>query len=271
VAARLHPLRLYAHRGASAERPENTLTSFARALEIGVDALETDVHLTRDGHVVVSHDPDGARCAGVPRQIRTSTLEEVRSWDAGFGFVAPGGGRPFAGQGHRIPTLEQLLVEFAGVPLNIDIKQAAPPMVDPLVALLRRHRAEDRVTLASFHMRTLLRARWDGYRGATAMPQAEVLTMLLAPGWLFQALPWRGGAAQLPLAAGRWRFDDRATVRRCHRLGLRLDYWTVNDPAEAARLLELGADGIMTDDPAAIAPVFDRFRRAAVSAAEPAR
>ena len=271
MAARRHPLRLYAHRGASAERPENTIAAFRRALEIGVDALESDVHMTRDGHVVMSHDPDGARCAGVPRQIRACTLDEVQSWDAGRGFVAPDGGRPFAGQGHRIPTLEEVLVELPGVPLNLDVKQTAPSMIEPLVALLRRHRAEDRVTLASFQMRTLLRARWAGYRGATSMPQAEVVTMLLAPDWLFGALPWRGTAAQLPVAAGRRRFDDPAWIERCHRLGLRLDFWTVNDPAEAERLLALGADGIMTDDPAAIAPVFARVREGAVSEAAPPR
>jgi glycerophosphoryl diester phosphodiesterase len=255
-----HLRRLYAHRGASAELPENTMPSFARALEVGADALETDIHLTRDGHVVVSHDPDGQRCAGVARRIRDATLAEVKSWDAGCGFVDRSGGRPFAGKGHRIPTLDELLVEFPGVPLNLDIKQQRPLMVAPLLELLRRHRAEERVTLASFHMGTLLRARWLGYRGPTALPQAEVLTMLFAPPALFAALPLRGSAAQLPLSSGRLKLDTPEVVARCRRLGLRLDYWTINDPPTAERLLALGADGIMTDDPRAIAPVFQKWR-----------
>lgn len=261
-------LRLYAHRGASAERPENTLEAFARALEIGVDAIESDVHMTRDGRLVLSHDPDGARMCGVHREIRRSGIEEVRSWDAGWGFVAPDGSRPFAGRGLRVPTLEEVLLELPGVRLNLDIKQPDPPIVEPLVALLRRHRAEERVTLASFQMWPLLRARWLGYRGETAMPRAEILTMLYAPIRLFRALPLRGSAAQLPLEAGILRLDTPDTVARCRRLDLRLDYWTVNDPDTARRLLDLGADGIMTDDPAAIAPVFRERRAAGVS--EPA-
>jgi glycerophosphoryl diester phosphodiesterase len=258
-------LRLYAHRGASAELPENTLAAFRRALEIDqVNALESDLHMTRDGHVVMSHDPDGARCCGVPRRIRQSTLAEVMTWDAGHGFVAPDGSRPHAGRGHRIPTLEEALVELPGVRLNLDIKQASPSMVRPLLSLLRQHRAEERVTLASFHLRTLLRARMRGYRGATAMPRAEIITMLYAPPALFGFLPLRGEAAQLPVAGGGFRFDTAEMVARCHRLGLRLDFWTINDPAEAERLLRLGADGIMTDDPRAIGPVFAARKAAPV-------
>ena len=105
-------LRLYAHRGASGELPENTMAAFGRALDYDIDALESDVHMTRDGHVVISHDPDGARCCGVAREIRASTLAEVQSWDAGWGFTAPDGGRPFVGEGHRIPTLEEVLQGF---------------------------------------------------------------------------------------------------------------------------------------------------------------
>jgi glycerophosphoryl diester phosphodiesterase len=253
-------LRLYAHRGASGELPENTMAAFRRALEYDIDALESDVHLTRDGQVVVSHDPDGARCCGVPRAIRDATLAEVQSWDAGWGFTAPDGGRPFAGQGHRIPALAELLAAFPGVRLNLDIKQTSPSMVAPLLALLRKQNAEERVTLASFRMRTLLQARMRGYRGDTALPRAEVIVMLKAPPGLFAFLPWRGSAAQLPVAGGGYRFDTPEMVARCHRIGLRLDFWTINDPLEARRLVTLGADGIMTDDPRAVAPVFAELR-----------
>ncbi len=253
-------LRLYAHRGASGELPENTMAAFRRAFEYDIDALESDVHMTSDGHVVLSHDADGARCCGVTRAIRACTLAEVQSWDAGWGFTAPDGGRPFAGQGHRIPALAEVLREFPQARLNLDIKQTSPSMVGRLVGLLRSERAEERVTLASFRMRTLLRVRWRGYRGDTALPRAEVITMLEAPPGLFAFLPWRGSAAQLPVAGGGYRFDTPEMVARCHQLGLRLDFWTINDPDEARRLLALGADGIMTDDPRAIAPVFAEVR-----------
>src|SRR5690606_16081592 len=78
---------IYAHRGSSFELPENTLESFALALEVGADALETDAHMTRDGRIVLSHDPSGMRMAGVDRLIRHATLDEVRRWDVGARFV----------------------------------------------------------------------------------------------------------------------------------------------------------------------------------------
>jgi len=247
--------RLYAHRGAAAELPENTLPAFRRALELGVDALEMDVHMTSDGHLVVSHDPTGARMAGVAAAIRDTTLARVREWDAGARFVGPGG-ESFAGRGFRMPTFEEVLVELPGVPINVDLKQWKPPIVDPVLRLLHRLHGAERTTLASFRLRTLLAVRARGYPGVTALAQPEVAALVFAPRRLFGALPMTGAAAQLPLRVGPLRLDTRRMIDRCHRLGLRVDYWTVNDPGEAERLLDLGADGIMTDDPAAIVPVF---------------
>ena len=160
-----HDFRLYAHRGASAELPENTLPAFRRALEIGVDALELDVHLTRDGHPIVSHDPDAHRMGGVAAAWRDLDLAAAQRIDLGHGFVDEGGGRPHAGKGIRAPSFEEVLVELPGVRVNVDIKQWQPPMVRELLRLIRRLKAEDRVTLASFQVRTLLAVRRRGYGG----------------------------------------------------------------------------------------------------------
>lgn len=253
---------LYAHRGAASERPENTLSSFARALELGADALETDVHLTLDGHVVAAHDATLARAAGVPVMIRRATLDELRRCDVGWGFVDREGGRPFAGRGERVPTLEEVLDAFPGVPLNVDVKQPTPSMVGPLLDLLRRKRAEGRVLVASFDGATLRAVRAAGYPGRTGLALTEVLRLYATPLAALRAMPPGGSAAQVPPAAQGLRLDSPGFIARCHALGLRVDYWTINDPAEAERLLDLGADGIMTDDPAAIAPVFERWRAA---------
>jgi glycerophosphoryl diester phosphodiesterase len=255
------PPRLYAHRGAAAEEPENTLPSFARALEHGADALETDVHVTSDGHVVASHDPDGARMTGVGAAIRRTPLAEVQRWDAGWGFLR-GGARPFAGKGYRIPTLEELLAAFPHTLVNIDIKQHDAAAVDTVVALLRRLRVEERVLVASFSSRVLARARRIGWRGATALGREDVLRVLALPAFAQQLaarIPWldlRGRAAQVPVQAGRIRLATPSFLAKCRALGVRVDYWTINDPAQARALLDLGADGIMTDDPATIAPVL---------------
>lgn len=251
---------LYAHRGAAAILPENTLPSFQRGLELGADALEMDLHMTADGHIVVSHDPSAQRMCGVNAWFRRAMLGAVKSWDAGYGFLDTDGGRPHAGKGIRVPTLEEILVELPRVPLNVDIKQSEPVMVERLIALLRRTRNTDRVTLASFRTRTMRAVHRLGYEGATAMARFEVVSQLVLPGALWTRL-WKtlGGvarAAQIPPRSGPVRLDTREHIARLHALDLRVDFWTINDPAEAQRLLALGADGIMTDDPGAIRPVF---------------
>jgi glycerophosphoryl diester phosphodiesterase len=222
-------VRVYAHRGASLEFPENTLPAFRRALELGADALETDAHVTGDGVLVLSHDPDGARVFGVRRRIAECTLDEVRSWG-----VLP---------------LEDLVREFPGVPINVDLKVEAAALA---VATLRRLGAEEQVTLASFRSSTLRRVRALGYRGPTSLGRSEVARLLSLPAVAQRGpLACPGRAAQLPTSLAQpW------IIARCHALGLRGDYWTVNDPSQALALAALGADGIMTDDPARIVPAI---------------
>jgi len=253
--------RLIGHRGAAAERPENTMVSFERALEIGVDVLETDVHQTGDGHIVISHDATGMRAAGVDRAIAQCSLAEVQTWDAGSTFVDPEGKRSFAGRGIRIPTLAELLAAAQDVRLNLDIKPPNPGMVGPVLALLDRFGAAERVTLASFHRAVIRAVRSRGFAGQTVLCRDEVLALLALPerwlGWLGVS----GERLQIPVRAGPIRLASRRFIDRCHRLGLAVDYWTVNDPIAAEVLLHRGADGVMTDDPAAIKPVFERFGR----------
>jgi glycerophosphoryl diester phosphodiesterase len=244
---------VYAHRGAPAEQPENTLPSFRRALELGADALETDVHLTADEEIVAIHDPDGKRVAGVDRLVSAATLAEVRSWDAGYAFVDARGERPFVGRGYRIATLAELLVELPAVRLNIDLKAEEPALVERFLEVVRRHGAEERVVAASFHASVLRNLRGRGFRGESSLAEREFIACWLWPAWLRLAPP-PGTRAQIPTRSGPFHLATRHTLAKLHRIGLRVDYWTINDPAEAQRLVALGADGVMTDDPALIVP-----------------
>jgi glycerophosphoryl diester phosphodiesterase len=181
-------------------------------------------------------------------------LADVRRLDAGWGFLAPDGTRPFAGQGITVPTFEEVLVAFPATPLNVDLK--GERAVDAMLELVRRHQAETRVTLASFQLATLTRIRRAGYPGETSLSQTEVASLLALPAVVWRQLPRTGTAAQVPTRQGPIHMDRAAFIAKCHSLGLRVDFWTVDDPGEARRLLELGADGIMTNDPAAVRPVF---------------
>jgi glycerophosphoryl diester phosphodiesterase len=244
---------VYAHRGAAAEEPENTLPSFRRALELGADALETDVHLTADGEVVAIHDPDGRRVAGVERAVQSVTLAEVQRWDVGYVFVDQHGNRPFVGRGYRVPTLAELLVELAPVRLNIDLKSEEPALVERFLEVVRRHDAEGRVVAASFHAPVLQDLRKRGWRGESSLGRREFVACWLWPSWLRLGPP-PGTRAQIPTHSGPFRFATRGVVGKLQRIGLRVDFWTINDVEQAKALVALGVDGIMTDDPARIVP-----------------
>ena len=250
----LHGPLLYAHRGAPLERPENSLASFAAALEAGADVLEIDVHMTRDGHVVVAHDADGTRMAGVGREVRACSLAEIERWDIG------------AGPGLRcarcapvcMPTLAAVLEELPDAALNIDIKQAIPDMVPAVLGVIAQHRAAERVLLTSFSSAITRRVHALGYPGPVGLGRAEAVAAVFTPSLLLARVGLRGARLQVPLHAGPLRLDRRAVIDKMHSHGIAVDYWVVNDLAEAERLLALGADGIVSDDPRALASLYAR-------------
>jgi glycerophosphoryl diester phosphodiesterase len=238
---------VYAHRGASLELPENTLEAFRLALDLGAGAIETDAHMTRDGHVVLSHDASGQRMAGVPRAIREATLGEVLTWNVGALF-RPRDGAAAPEQPFRMPTLDAALAAFPDTVFNVDAKQLAPDMIPALLRCIRRARATDRVRIASFATRNLLRTRALGYEGETGLSGPELARIMLAPQLALRWLRPAGHAAQVPRRAYGVTFASQASIDRLHAVGLRVDFWTIDDPAEAKRLFAMGADGVMTDD-----------------------
>ncbi|MCS6900192.1 MAG: glycerophosphodiester phosphodiesterase [Myxococcales bacterium] len=247
------PPLLFAHRGASLELPENTLPAFRLGLKLGASVLETDVHVTRDGHPVLAHDPSGYRMAGEDAWIRDCTLAQIKRWDAGRNFVDSSGQRPFEGKGFEIPTLEETLAEFPEARFNIDIKPRSIQDAAAVLRVLGRAGASHRVRLASFHSAVIRYIREEGYPGGTSLGSSECAWLALAPAPLLRMYP-PGTAAQIPTRLGPVAADTPAFLDRCHRLGLQVHFWTINDPEEARRLLALGADGIMTDDPRRVGP-----------------
>jgi glycerophosphoryl diester phosphodiesterase len=230
---------------------ENTLPAFAAALAHGADVLELDVHMSVDGHIVVSHDPNGLRVFGVEQAVASSRLAQIKHWSV----------KGSNGLRYEPATLSEVLDAFPQVALNVDVKQAKPDMIVPLFETIMHHAAEERVLLTSFSARILERVRSSGYMGPLGMSRVDAALFLLVPSAV-HALPRLGSQRlQIPLRQSGLALNTRGFIERAHAAGLRIDYWVVNDPAEAERLLDLGADGIVSDDPGRIAEVFARHIR----------
>lgn len=232
------PPLLFGHRGApGGDLRENTIPSFERAVLDGATALETDAHRTRDGSIVLSHDENLQRVFGIDLEIRAHTLAEIQAVAA-------------------VPTLADVLARFPSHPINVDIKQRDPPMERELLDVIEHAQASHRVLLASFHGDALERVRALGYRGPTCLSRSELARILLLPVSALRLWRVRGARAQVPRHSGLARFDTPSFIDKCHALGVAVDFWTINAEHEARELLALGADGIMSDSPAAVRPAI---------------
>ncbi|MEU2264512.1 glycerophosphodiester phosphodiesterase [Streptomyces sp. NPDC019645] len=222
----------FAHRGGTADGLENTAAAFRRAAALGYRYFETDVHTTADGRLVAFHDPTLDRVTDARGRIDRLPWSEVAQ-------ARVAGKEP-------LPLFEDLLEEFPEARWNVDIKAAGA--LEPLVALVRRTNAWDRVCVGSFSESRVSRAyRLAGPRLATSYGVRGVLGLRLRSLGIPAAM--RNGAvcAQVPESQGRVRVVDHRFVHEAHARGLQVHVWTVNDPVRTAALLDLGVDGIMTD------------------------
>ncbi|HEY8123055.1 MAG TPA: glycerophosphodiester phosphodiesterase [Myxococcota bacterium] len=256
---------VFGHRGACGERPENTLISFERALAQGADVLETDVHATRDGEVVVLHDADVARTTDGSGDVATSTWDELRRLDAGHRFAAEDGSAPFRGRDVRIPRLDEALARFPGVRFNIELKRADERLIGAVLDLLRSTGRESISLLAAERddamraLRSAVRAR--GSRVALGASAAEVLGFVRAA--IESGEPPAGPMAlQIPAEFLGRPLVTPELVSFAHAQGVQVHVWTINEPAEMRRLIALGVDGVMSDFPGRLRRVVDETRGA---------
>ena len=253
---RVNPLLLparrlvIAHRGASAERPENTLASFRLALEQGADALELDVRATADGEAVVMHDETLDRTTDLAGPVRARTLAELRRADAGAHFSQDGGRTfPWRARDVRIPTLGEVLDAFADVPLLVEVKE--PAVQEAARRAILERGAAARCVLASEH-----RAALDAFRTPPFLRGASAgeIAGLYFPAML--GLPPRRLDAVAYSVPDRWHgvlpIPTRRVVAAARHAGRPVHVWTVNAPARALRLWARGVAGIVTNRPAAM-------------------
>lgn len=240
-----HPIRL-AHRGSRVLWPENTMTAFQGAVDLGYRYIETDLHLTRDGRVVIFHDDSLDRLTDGRGRVWEWRWEDLRRLDAAHHF-RPEAGHPFRDAGMGIPLLEEAVAAWPEVLWNLDLKQ---PEIEHAVAdLVARLGVEERVMIGSFHDVRIGRFR-KHTRGRVATSAGPVETARAAAGALFGLAA--GGAAdafQVPAKVGPVPVVTRRFVAAAHRAGKQVHVWTVNEAEEMHRLLAGGVDGIVTDRP----------------------
>ncbi len=242
--------RVMAHRGASGTHPENTLAAFDAACRAGVPYFELDVHMTRDGEVVVCHDDDLARTTDRAGLIGEMAFSELRRADAGYRFSADGGMTfPFRGRGLTIPTLSEVLGEFPSVRVVVEVKQRAPSLIGAMLGVIDSLGARERVLVASEHQEPLseTRDKAPGIPTNFSAPEVEAFFAALTRRDVSYRPP--APALQIPPSYEAKTLVTAESVEFAHRMGVEVHVWTVNDTAEMVRMLKLGADGIITDFP----------------------
>jgi glycerophosphoryl diester phosphodiesterase len=226
---------MLAHRGLAVDAPENTLLAFLKALALGADYIETDVHASKDGVAVICHDPDLKRVAGRDVRLRDLTVKELKEIDLG--------------EGQTFSTLAEALDAFPDARFNIDIKSAdaAGPAASAIIAA----RAVGRVLIGSFNER----------RRRSAVNLMPGVATSAAPGLVLVALvgaklglrpivrlALRGiDAVQVPMRTAGFTIVTRRVIDSLHSVGVEIHIWTINEASTMQRLLDLGVDGLVTD------------------------
>ena len=237
------------HRGNRAHAPENTIESFAQAVSAGADALEFDVHLSADGIPVVIHDPNVARTTGAAGEVARMLFADLRLLDAGACFTRDGGKSfPYRGQGHRIPSLDDVLEAFPSIPILIEIK------THHAAAAVRRviesRNAEGRTLVDGFDPASLL--AFADSQIPVGASQRDVARATIEVLLHRSVTPFSFRAFCIPLHYRRFPLPVRRLASVAASQNCVVHVWTINDPAAATSLWTDGVRGIISDDPAAM-------------------
>ena len=227
--------RVFAHRGLATSAPENTLAAFRAAVDLGVHYVETDVHGSKDGFAVISHDPDLTRLAGNASAVSDYRMSEL-------GAIDLGGGQNFS-------SLAQALDAFPDTRFNIDIKSA--DAIAPTIAAIRAAKAVGRVLVTSFSEARRLAAVRE-LPGVATSTGARRFASALASATFARSAALAStlreiDCVQVPTHYGPLRITTPRIIRRLHLAGVEIHVWTINDAVTMHRLLDLGIDGLVTD------------------------
>jgi glycerophosphoryl diester phosphodiesterase len=244
-----HPV--IGHRGAAWYAPENTLESFRLALAQGADAIEFDIRRSADGEAMVFHDATLDRTTDQQGPVAARSVAELQRFDAGFHYMEPGiPGTPFRGRGVRIPTLREVIAEFPGVPLLIEVKETE--VAEAVARTLIEGGAADRAVVAGSAWQALIPFRAAPFTlGASQRDIARLYFGLGDPDPVCRCYAIPEAYYGLPIATRRF-------VRRAHGRNGSVHVWTVDDARSALALWHKGVNGIVTNKPDVIHAARDR-------------
>jgi glycerophosphoryl diester phosphodiesterase len=243
-----------AHQGGDGVWPGDTMYAFEKAVEIGADVLEMDAHITKDGHIILMHDETVDDTTDGTGLIEEMTLAELKQLDAAYDWSNDGGQTfPYRGQGIQVTTLADVFEKFPQMRYAIEIKKSGIPLEQPLCDLIRRYDMQDKVLIASFHDAVMQNFRVTCPEVATSASRGEVtkfvilgkvfLSGLVAPAYQSIQPPYDPEESyNIPIMTKRF-------IREAHARNIRVEPWTVDDPALMEQYIEWGVDGIITDRP----------------------
>ena len=249
---------IIAHRGGADIFPENTMVAFEGAAMIGVDMLEMDFQLTSDNRLITMHDDTVDRTTNGTGLVIDMTLEEILNLDASAKFTNLTGGNPW-NDSHLSPvTIEDILDRFIDSPhrLSLEIKnegEAGEIAAEIMFQEIENREMEDRIEVGSFHIESIQAFREiSGGTITTSGVESEIRKCIIIP--MLQLDRWwmdpgQVSILQIPTEGGGFDLATEGVVNRAHQHGQAVQYWTINDRDMMEHLIDIGADGIMTDDP----------------------
>ncbi|MFW9925080.1 MAG: glycerophosphodiester phosphodiesterase [Candidatus Thorarchaeota archaeon] len=273
-----------AHRGDSANIPENTLQAYKDAYKLKVDVIETDLRVTKDDNIIFFHDAKVDRTTNGKGWVRNLTLSDLKRLDQGYNFEGEGllkGTYPFRGKDFQIQMLEEIVTRFSDVKFNMDIKDKDPKVPGILAKKLKELDVENRVMIGSFHTKQLERFRQLSAAPTSAGPlevwqfrQRINKWLKKNPKFFFlenqfleeeevlgKSVPYF--ALQIPENISFLKiFSNADFIKASHLIGIAIHVWTINDPEDMNRLLDWGVDGIFSDKPKLLIEIVkNKFKR----------
>ncbi|MCR8645597.1 glycerophosphodiester phosphodiesterase [Paenibacillus sp. N1-5-1-14] len=260
------PLNI-AHQGGEDLAPSNTMAAFAIADSLEVDALETDIHMTKDGHLVTIHDATVDRTTNGKGRVDSYTLAELQKLDAGYHFKDLNGQYSYRGKGVYIPTLDEVFAAYGSkYYFTVEIKESYPigkpsEIEQKLWDLIRKYKLEDKVIMNSFDNDIVSKfSDLSGNRVPLGAGKAEVIKFVIA-NKLFLPGFYRPSSQvlQIPTEDSGFNLSTKRIIENAHRLNMQVHYWTIDDKPTMKKLIELGADGIMSNRPDLLKEVIEEM------------